>query len=77
MLSGAAFSLKSTKKWESLMTNVRLGLVLRLVAVSLSFGSRSKASREVETMWTVSINSLFSAPILSRGCDAGVLKEHI
>ena len=74
MLSGAAFSSRSMKKCESLVMNARLGqceslvmnarlsLLLRLVAVSLSFGGRGKASREVEMMWMVSINSIFFSP---------------
>lgn len=41
---------------------VRLRLVLRLVAVSLSFGGGSKASRDVEMMLIVGINSLFFSP---------------
>jgi len=32
--------------------------VLNLVAVSLSFGSRRKASKKVETTFVVSVNSL-------------------
>ena len=53
--------MKSTKKCVSLVTMVRVGLVLNLMAVSLSVGSRSITSKRVETIFTVNDISLSAA----------------
>ena len=59
--SGALRSSNLAQAWTSDAVMVRLGRVLNLLAVSLSFGRRERASRKVEVTLTVMVDSSPSA----------------